>query len=159
MKSNAVSVEEYLNNVAEDKKEAIAELRKVVKKNLPKGFKEVISYGMIGYVVPHSLFPAGYHCDPSLPLPFINIAAQKNFIAFYHMGLYANPALLNWFSDAYPMHSKYRLDMGKSCVRFKRNDDIPFELIAELVKKMSVEDWINLYQKGLESKKKNLKRS
>ena len=101
---------------------------------------------MIGYVVPHSIYPKGYHCDPKLPLPFMNIASQKNFIAFYHMGIYGNPELMNWFVNEFPNYSKAKLDMGKSCVRFKKMNEIPFELIGELVKKMTVADWVNQYE-------------
>ncbi len=105
-----------------------------------------MSYGMIGYVVPHKTYPEGNHCNPKLPLPFINIASQKNFIALYHMGMYADKALLDWFVAEYPKHCKTKLDMGKSCVRFKKPENIPFDLIAELVKKMTVKDWISLYE-------------
>jgi len=101
---------------------------------------------MIGYVVPHAIYPKGYHCSPHLPLPFVSIAAQKNFIALYHMGIYAQPELLNWFVQEYPKHVSAKLDMGKSCIRFKKIDNIPFQLIAELMKKMSVQDWINCYE-------------
>lgn len=142
MQSSAKSVNDYLNEVADDKKSAFKKLRDVVKKNTPKGFEECMSYGMIGYVVPHTIYPKGYHCDPTLPLPFVNIAAQKNFIALYHMGMYASPTLLNWFVTEYPKHSKYKLDMGKSCVRFKKYDDIPYELIAELMQKITVDAYI-----------------
>jgi hypothetical protein len=121
-------------------------LRDVILKQLPQGFEECINYGMIGYVVPHSIYPAGYHCDPKLPLPFMNIANQKSFIAFYHMGIYANEQLFNWFVAEYPKHCKTKLDMGKSCIRFKKLDDIPFELIAELAGKVSVSDWIKTYE-------------
>ncbi len=101
---------------------------------------------MVGCVVPHSIYPDGYHCDPKLPLPFLSIGSQKNFIALYHMGIYANPELLQWFVTEYPKHSKQKLDMGKSCIRFKKLDQIPFELIAQLVQKMSVVDWISCYK-------------
>ena len=121
-------------------------LRNVIKDNLPKGFQEQMSYGMLGYVVPHSIYPNGYHCNPKLPLPFINLASQKNFIALYHMGIYANKNLLDWFVVEYPKHFKTKIDMGKSCLRFKKMDDIPFEFIGELVKKMSVQDWISVYE-------------
>lgn len=146
MISTATSVEAYLKEVSEDKKETIIQLRNCVLQNIPKGFKEQMIYGSIGYVVPHSLFPAGYHCDPKLPLPFINIAAQKNFIAIYHMGIYVNQKLLNWFLEEYSNVSKKKLDMGKSCMRFKKSEDIPFQLIEQLVRKISVQDWISLYQ-------------
>jgi uncharacterized protein YdhG (YjbR/CyaY superfamily) len=143
---NILSVNDYLSNVAEDKKEPFLRLREVIKSNIPEGFDERISYGMVGYVVPHSIFPAGYHCDPKLPLPFVTIAAQKNFIALYHMGIYANPALYDWFVNEYPKHCKSKLDMGKSCIRFKKPTEIPYDLISELIKKMSVNDWINCYE-------------
>lgn len=139
-------VSEYLANLTEDRKEAFNQLREVILTNLPEGFEECINYGMIGYVVPHSVYPSGYHCDPKLPLPFMNIASQKNFIAFYHMGIYGNADLMNWFVREFPKYSKAKLDMGKSCVRFKKMNEIPFELIGELVKKMSVSDWVNQYE-------------
>lgn len=146
MHSNTTSVEEYINLVPAAQREAIISLRKVIRENIPTGFAEEISYGMIGYVVPHSLYPKGYHCNPKLPLPFLNIAAQKNFIALYHMGLYSNPALLNWFTDEFLNHSKKKPDMGKSCIRFKNQETIPYQLIGELAKRMSVQEWIDTYE-------------
>jgi uncharacterized protein YdhG (YjbR/CyaY superfamily) len=146
MTSKATTPEEYIAELPEDRVEAITKLRKVINDNLPKGFKEEMSYGMIGYVVPHSIYPDGYHCTPKLPLPFMNFASQKNSVNIYHMGIYAKPELLNWFTTEYPKHCTAKLDMGKSCIRFKKMDQIPFELIAELVKKMSVEDWIKCYE-------------
>ena len=146
MQSKATTPEHYLAELPEDRKEAMLKLRNVIKDNLPKGFQEQMSYGMLGYVVPHSIYPNGYHCNPKLPLPFINLASQKNFIALYHMGIYANKNLLDWFVAEYPKHFKTKIDMGKSCLRFKKMDDIPFELIGELVKKMSVQDWISIYE-------------
>jgi hypothetical protein len=137
------SPEEYIAQLPPDRKEAISKLRNEVLKNLPKGFQETIGYGMLGYVVPHSIFPQGYHCDPKMPLPFANIASQKNHIAFYHMGLYGGGKVLEWFLKEYPKHTKAKLDMGKSCVRFKRPEDIPYKLFGELMSKISVEDWIN----------------
>jgi hypothetical protein len=148
MLSKAKNVAEYLKELPPDRELYLSKLRATILKNIPKGFEEVMSYGMIGYVVPHSIFPDGYHCNPLLPLPFITIASQKNFIALYHMGLYANPALLEWFIKEYPQHSKSKIDVGKSCVRFKKLDQIPYDLIAELLKKISVKDWITLYQKS-----------
>ena len=152
MQSKATTVEEYMQELPEDRKLAIEQLRKAFKKNLPKGFKEEMSYGMIGYVVPHTLYPSGYHCNPKLPLPFINIASQKNFIAVYHMGIYANPTLLKWFTESYPKHVNGKLDMGKSCMRFKKPETIPFKLFEELAKKMTVQDWINCYEKAFVKK-------
>ena len=133
----------------EDRKIAMQKLREVINANLPGGFDERISYGMIGWVVPHSAYAPGYHCDPKLPLPFLSIASQKNFIAVYHMGIYASKDLLDWFTAEYPKHVKTKLDMGKSCIRFKKPEAIPFGLIGELVSKMTMEDWINLYEKNL----------
>lgn len=146
MATAATTAEQYLDELPADRKEAVRQLRDTVLKNLPKGFKETTGKGMTHYVVPHSLYPAGYHCDPKQALPFASIASQKNFIAFYHMGIYAQPDLLKWFVEEYPKHSKAKLDMGKSCIRFKKPDQIPFKLIGELVKKTSVNDWINTYE-------------
>jgi uncharacterized protein YdhG (YjbR/CyaY superfamily) len=149
MRSGAATVDDYLATLPPDRKSAIEQLRAVLKRNLPAGFVEGMSYGMPGFVVPHQLYPDGYHCDPKLPLPFINFASQKNFIAFYHMGLYANPELLQWFKTNYAESGAPKLDMGKSCVRFKKPQTIPFKLIGELAKKLSVKDWISCYEKGL----------
>ncbi len=146
MKYIANSPEEYIHQLPDERQDSFNKLRNTIIKHLPLGFEERMSYGMIGYVVPKSLYPAGYHCDPKLPLPFVNIASQKNFIALYHMGIYTNPELLQWFQSEYAQQCKYKLDMGKSCVRFKRMDDIPFDLIAELMGKMTPEDWINRYE-------------
>ena len=146
MQSTATSIDVYLEEISAEKKDSFTKLRENILENIPNGFVEQMSYGMIGYVVPHSIYPGGYHCDPKLPLPFINIASQKNFIALYHMGIYANPELLKWLINEYPKHSTQKLDMGKSCIRFKKMDQIPFELIAELVQKMSVQEWITCYE-------------
>lgn len=146
MQSTALTPQQYLDSLPEERKEPMNQLRKVILDNLPQGFSEEMSYGMIGYVVPHSIYPAGYHCNPKLPLPFINIASQKNFIALYHMGIYLNQSIYDWFLSEYPKHSKAKLDMGKSCIRFKKTDQIPFQLIAQLVSKMSVKDWVETYE-------------
>ncbi|MDX9695115.1 MAG: DUF1801 domain-containing protein [Bacteroidales bacterium] len=138
--------EHYITQLPEERKLVVENLRKTIRENLPKGFTETINYGMIGYVVPHSVYPKGYHCDTKQPLPFINIASQKSFIALYHMGIYADKALYDWFVSEYPKHCKTKLDMGKSCIRFKKIDDIPYNLIAELAKKVSPQDWIKLYE-------------
>ena len=148
MQSKATTPEQFLSELPEDRKEAMLKLRNAIKENLPQGFEEVISYGMLGYVVPHSIYPSGYHCDPKLPLPFINLASQKNFIALYHMGIYANKNLESWFVSEYPKHVKSKLDMGKSCIRLKKMDDIPFDFIGELAAKVSLEDWISNYEKA-----------
>lgn len=149
MQIQANSPDHYISQLPEDRQEPIKKLRAVIKNNLPEGFEERISYGMIGYVVPHSLYPKGYHCDSKQPLPFINLASQKNYIALYHSCVYANEELMTWFKTEYPKHSKYKLDMGKSCIRFKRMNDIPYELIAELCSKVSPQEWIELYEKQI----------
>ncbi len=149
MKIEANSPNDYISKLPKDRQEVVSELRKVVLDNLPKGFSEEMSYGMIGYVVPHYIYPDGYHCDPKLPLPFLSIASQKNFVAFYHMGIYSDEKLLDWFVKEYPNHSNYKLDMGKSCIRFKRMNDIPYELIGELVGRISVDNWIQTYETAI----------
>lgn len=148
MTSSAKSPDDYIKEVPEERKEAINKLRAVILKNLPNGFREEMSYGMIGYVVPHELYPSGYHCNPKLPLPFMSFASQKNSINFYHMGIYAKKDLYDWFFAAYPQFSSKKLDMGKSCMRFKKEEDIPYDLIGELVTKMTVSDWIATYEKA-----------
>ncbi|MBL0340538.1 MAG: DUF1801 domain-containing protein [Bacteroidetes bacterium] len=148
MQSKEITPEAYIESLPEERKTAISELRKVIKKNLPKGFVEEMSYGMIGYVIPHKLYPAGYHCNPKLPVPFMNIASQKNFVAIYHMGLYAKPEMLKWFTTEYQKNNTSKLDMGKSCMRFKKMDQIPFKLIGELASKMTPQDWLDFYEKN-----------
>lgn len=154
MQSKAASPDEYIESLPEDRKKAMTELRKVIKKNLDKTFSECMNYGMLGYVVPHKVYPNGYHCDPKIPLPFMSIASQKNFIAVYHMGVYADKKLLDWFTKEYPKHAKGKLDMGKSCIRFKKMDDIPLKLIGELAGKMTAKQWIARYEEVLNSTKK-----
>jgi hypothetical protein len=149
MQIEASSPDEYIEKIPQERKAPMTRLREVIKSNIPPGFEECMNYGMIGYVVPHSIYPAGYHCDPKLPLPFINIASQKNYIALYHSGIYADEKLLQWFQEEYPKHMNTRLDMGKSCIRFKKPENIPFELIGELMTKMTVEDWIGIYEKSI----------
>jgi uncharacterized protein YdhG (YjbR/CyaY superfamily) len=146
MQSNAKNPEEYSNSLPEERKEVIETLRNVITANLPEGFEETMSYGMIGFVVPHAIYPEGYHCDPKIPLPFLSIASQKNFVALYHMGMYSNKVLHDWFVEEYPKYCKTKLDMGKSCIRFKKMNDIPFELIGELCQKMTVQEWISTYK-------------
>ena len=155
MTSSATTVDQYMAELPADRKPAMEKLRAAILKNLPKGFEEVMGYGMMGYAVPHSIYPAGYHCDPKLPLPFMALASQKNSINFYHMGIYADASLLHWFTEEYPKHNKAKLDMGKSCMRFKKPEQIPYELIGELVKKMSVKDWIALYEEKFRESRKN----
>lgn len=148
MQSKASTPDQYMAELPAERKEAMTKLRDTIRKNLPRGFEETMQYGMLTYVVPHSLYPAGYHCNPSDALPFISLASQKNNISFYHMGIYALPELLKWFTSEYPKHAKGKLDMGKSCVRFKKMDDIPYKLIGELVKKVKAKEWIDYYEKN-----------
>lgn len=150
----AKDVADYISQLPIDKKEAIIRLRKTVLDNIPKGFEECLNYNTISYVIPHSLYPAGYHCQPELPVPFVSIAAQKNFVAFYHMGIYAMPDLLKWFLQEFPKHSPEKLDMGKSCIRFKNPNKIPFVLMGELMQKVSAKEWIDYYQKAMDNRKK-----
>ncbi|WP_339924322.1 DUF1801 domain-containing protein [uncultured Cyclobacterium sp.] len=146
MNSKAQSVEAYLEEIPEERKNAFFQLRETILSQLPVGFEETMSYGMIGYVVPLERYPAGYHCNPKLPLPFVNIANQKNYLALYHSCIYADENLMNWFKQEYPKHSSAKLDMGKSCIRFKKLDKIPFALIGELIAKVSMEEWIITYE-------------
>lgn len=152
MQSKATTPDAYIAEIPDERLTAFNKLRAVIKKNLPKGFKETMGYGMMGYCVPHSLYPAGYHCNPKDPLPFIGLASQKNFIAVYHMGIYADPALLKWFTTEHAKASPRKLDMGKSCIRYKKPYDIPFELIGELASKMTPQDWIARYEKMLKKR-------
>ena len=148
MRIEADTVDEYIGKLPEDRQKVISDLRAVLQKNLSKDFKECLSYGMIGYVVPHEIYPDGYHCDPKLPLPFINLASQKNYFALYHMGVYAQPELLKWFQEEYKQRVPHKLDMGKSCIRFKKMDQIPLDLVGELAQKMNAQQWIELYEKS-----------
>ena len=149
MRIDAKNVDEYMSKLPDERKKAVTELRKTILKNLPKGFSEELGYGIPSYVVPLSTYPDGYHCNPKLPLPFLSFASQKNFVALYHMGIYADKKVLDWFTEQYPKHSKTKLDMGKGCIRFKKPDEIPFTLIGELVSKITLKDWVSLYEKGI----------
>jgi len=140
-------VVDYINSIEEGpRKELFLQMRDVIIKNLPNGFEEEMNYGMIGYVVPHSLYPKGYHCSPELPLPFVNLVIRKDIITFYHMGLYADPAMLLWFEKEYIEETGKKPDMGKSCIRFKKTTPITFQLIGSLMRKISPEQWIERYE-------------
>lgn len=152
---STATVDQYIGKIENQAfREAVINLRNLSRQHLPPGFTEEISYGMIGYIVPHDTYPSGYHCDSKLPLPFLAIAAQKNFVALYHMGIYADPDLLSWFTAQWPHYSKSKLDMGKSCIRFKKPDAIPYELIGQLLEKMTVGQWIDLYESQLKTTKR-----
>jgi hypothetical protein len=146
MQIKADTPEQYIDQLPEERKSAMNKLRETILKNLPQGFAEAMSYGMIGYVVPHPLYPSGYHCDPKLPLPIMSIASQKNYIAVHHLGLYGSKDLLDWFTSEYSKNVKGKPDMGKGCIRFKKPDQIPFQLIGELTAKISVAEWIEFYE-------------
>ena len=147
MTSKAKTVAEYLASLPEDRRAAISAVRKVILANLPKGYEEHMSYGMIGYVVPHSIYPAGYHCDPKLPLPYANLAAQKNHMALYVMTIYGHPATEKWFRKAWQAAGK-KLDMGKCCVRFKKLEDVPLNVVGELIARVPVKDYIAYIEKA-----------
>ncbi|RYZ17881.1 MAG: DUF1801 domain-containing protein [Chitinophagaceae bacterium] len=149
MTSSATTPLDYIASLPDDRKNAMARLYETFSENLPGGFSDCMASGMLNWVVPHSRYPAGYHCNPKQPLPFLAVASQKNFIAVYHMGLYSDPKLLEWFVAEYPKHSKTKLDMGKSCIRFKKPEAIPFNLLAELAKKMTPDQWIATYEAAL----------
>ena len=149
MQSDAKTPDQYITELPDDRRKVVEKLREVSLKNLPKGFKEMMSYGMMGYAVPHEIYPNGYHCEPKQPLPFFGFASQKNTVNIYHMAIYADKKLHDWFVSEFPKHSKARLDMGKSCVRFKKLDDIPYDLIGELLSKVTVQDWISMYENAL----------
>jgi len=149
MQYQASTPEDYINQTPEERHEVLKQLRKTITTNLPKDFEEGIQYGMIGYYIPHSVYPDGYHCNPKEPLPFMSFASQKNSINLYHSGIYAVPEIHDWFVSEYPKHCKRKLDMGKSCIRFKNINEIPFNLIAELCKKLSVKEWISIYETNI----------
>jgi hypothetical protein len=141
------TINDILANIPEERKVAFERLHQIIVNHLPAGLEPGISYGNLGYVVPHSLYPEGYHCKPSEPLPLAWIASQKNSINFYHMGIYADPKLMDWFVAEYPKQSTQKLDMGKSCMRFKKPEHIPFELIGQLMGKMTAQEWIDIYER------------
>lgn len=149
MQYDAKDVEDYIRQIPDERIPYFKQLRKTILDNIPSGFVECINYKMIGYVIPHNVYPDGYHCNPKDPLPFCNIASQKNFIALYHSGIYAIPEIYDWFVSEYPKHNKRKLDMGKSCVRFKKPEEIPFDLIAELMQKLTVQQWIQHYESAI----------
>lgn len=149
MQYDAKTPDEYIAELPEDRRSALAALRKVINENLPKGFKETMGYGHMGWVVPHETYPAGYHCEPKQPLPFMGIASQKNHIAVYAMCLYGNVDQLEWFRAEWPKHSKKKLNMGKSCIRFTKLEDIPLDLIGELASKVTPKQWIDIYEKAM----------
>lgn len=148
MQSTAKTVNEYVDSLPEERKAVIQKLRETLLKNLPKWFEEQMQYGMIWYVVPLSLYPNWYHCKKWEPLTFLALASQKNFIALYHMWLYADQKMFDWFTQAWEKKYPQKLDMWKSCIRFKKVEAIPYELIWELVSKVTPQEWIEKYEKS-----------
>lgn len=147
MQSKAKTADEYLLTLPDERAEIIAALRSEIKRNLPKGFEETMQYGMISYVVPHKLYPQGYHTNPKDALPFMSVASQKNHIAVYHMAVYG--ALHDWFVNAWKKATDKKLDMGKSCIRFKKAEDIPVKLIGELASKLTPKQWVEMYERSI----------
>ena len=150
------SIDQFLAGLPEDRRAAVEALRSVILKNLPKGYEEGIQYGGIGYFVPHSIFPGGYHCNPKEPLPFLTLVNQKNYISLHMMGLYCEPEEVGKFKEAFAATGK-RLDMGAGCVRFKKIDDIPFELLGETIARFPVERFVGTYT-GILSQMKSRKK-
>jgi len=148
MRIEATSVDDYIEHVPERWRDSLRRMRAAIKERLPRGFEETLSYGMIGFVVPKSLYPQGYHAKKDEPLPFISLAAQKEYISLYHLGIYAVPGLFSWFVEAYEKEKGRKLNIGKSCMRFKKDEEIPYGLIRDLCSRMSVDEWIRLYEKG-----------
>ncbi len=153
MAHKSLTIDEYLAKIPEERLIAFQKLRAIIKQNLPVGFIEEMNYDMIGYVVPLTMYPDGYHANPGTPLPFAHLANQKSHIALYHMGIYSSPAIRKWFTQEYAKHSRYKLDMGKSCVRFKKEKFIPYDLIGELFTKMTLEEWVKIYQQTRKTRK------
>ncbi len=149
MKIVATSVDDYISKIPTERVEPFEKLRKSVLGNIPAGFEETIGYNMPAYVVPLSVYPDGYHCQADTPLPFASIASQKNFIAFYHMGIYAIPKLKAWFEEEYAKRVPTKLDMGKSCIRLKKMDQIPYDLFGELMAKVTPTEWISIYEANM----------
>ncbi|MEZ6098866.1 MAG: DUF1801 domain-containing protein [Pirellulaceae bacterium] len=144
------SVEQYLASLSVERQEMVGAIRHVILQNLPKGYEEGIQYNMIGYYVPHSVYPAGYHCDPRQPVPFVNLASQKNYVSLYLFCIYVNEELVEWFRDAWTSMGK-KLDMGKSCIRIKKPDDVPLKLIGQTVKKVPVKKFLASYEESLKN--------
>lgn len=149
MKSTAATVEQYLAELPPVRREALEAVRAVILKNLPKGYEEGMQYGMIGYFVPHSVYPPGYHCDPTQPLPFASLASQKNYMSLYLMCIYGDPEHEAWFRQAWAETGK-KLDMGKSCVRFKKLEDLPLNLIGRAVKRVPAKKFIAHYESAIQ---------
>ncbi len=153
VQSKATSVKDYLAELPEDRRAAIQAVRDVILKNLDKDFEEGMQYGMIGYYVPHSVYPPGYHCDPRQPLGFAHLASQKNYMALYLMCLYGDPNVLKWFEAEWKKTGK-KLDMGKSCVRFKKLDDLALGVIGEAIRQVTARKYIDICERAVSGRQK-----
>lgn len=140
------AIDTYIATIDEGRRDTYIKLFKILEENIPEGFELNFGYGMPGFDVPFSRYPKGYHVDPTQPLPFIALGIQKGHIGLYHLGIYADEDLLHWFQDEYKKQVPTKLNMGKSCIRFTNVKNIPFDLIGELVSKMSVDEWIAIYE-------------
>ena len=149
MQSKATTVKQYLAELPDDRREAIQAVRRVIPDALPVGYEEGMPYGILGYYVPHSNYPSGYHCDPKQPLPYAALASQKNYMSVYMTCVYGDPEHQAWFRTAWAKTGK-KLDMGKSCVRFKRLEDLPLKLIGQAIKRVPVKKFIAFYESALE---------
>ncbi|GAB4384285.1 MAG: hypothetical protein Kow0022_06380 [Phycisphaerales bacterium] len=148
MQSRATTVEEYLEGLCEDRRRAISAVRDVIRANLGRGYEEGMQYGMIGYFVPHRVYPPGYHCDPRQPLPFVGLASQRNHMAIYLFCIYASEEDRQWFIEAWTASGR-KLDMGKGCVRFRRLEDVPLEVVGEAIRRVPVERLVAVYEENL----------
>ena len=146
------TVAEYINQLPDDRRKAVGEIRRVINKNLPKGFKEGVGYNMIAWSVPHSSYPAGYHCDPSKPLMLMCLSSTKGHISLHHMGLYGSGPMMEWFKSEWPKYSEKKLDIGKACIRFKRVEDVPLDLIGKLATKLTPQQWVEVYENALKQR-------
>lgn len=158
MRSDAATVDDYLALLPKQRHETLQTVRATILKNLPKGYEEGMQYGMIGYYVPHSVYPDGYHCDTTQPVPFAGLASQKNYVSLYLMCVYGHPEQEKWFREAWQATGK-KLDMGKSCIRFKQADDIPLEVIGEAIKRVPVKAFLDFYTAHIPEKSRAKRRS
>lgn len=149
MRYKSENIDEYLQQLPEERREVINKLRKIIKENLPEGFEEKIQYDMISYVVPRETYLAGYHVDPSNELGFMAIGSQKNHVAIYSNAVYMFEDVNEWYLNEYSKHLTTKPDMGKSCLRFKNMNKMPYELIAELCQKITVDEFVKKYEETL----------
>jgi uncharacterized protein YdhG (YjbR/CyaY superfamily) len=152
MQSTATTVDQYIADLPDKRRDAFTKLFSIIRQNIDPKFTEAVGYGMPGWDISKTVYPPGYHVNPALPVPFLGVASQKHYIALYHLGLYADQDLLKWFVDEYEKTGE-KLDMGKSCIRFKKMDKIPYQLIGELVSRMTLDEYLTLYIANIPSNK------